>query len=123
MTTSNIKLDELIYTQARWPVVMVYQLTSPRTIQAFLVVLFGFVVAWLTFQGQEVPNVAVYVLMLIVGYYFADKDTSIINGLRNGVASRVSDVVAQQAAVAVLGTDKLAEVPSSVVGETAEEES
>ena len=105
MATSNMKLDQFMYTEARWPVVMVYQLTSPRTIQAFLVLLFGITVIALTLQGQEVPDVLTWVLIAIVSFFFGDtRESAVLTGLRNGVAGQVTSVAASQAAAKVAST-------------------
>ena len=48
------------------------QLTSPRAVKAFLVVLFGLVAAYLALQSQAVPDLIGYALSGIIGYYFGD---------------------------------------------------
>ena len=51
------------------------QLTSPRAVKAFLVVLFGLVAAYLALQSQAVPDLIGYALSGIIGYYFGDGST------------------------------------------------
>lgn len=48
----------------------IHQLTSPRTMQAFLVFLFSLVVSYLVVEGQEIPDLIGWTLAGIVGYYF-----------------------------------------------------
>lgn len=101
--TANMKLDEFMYTQAKWPVVMVYQLTSPRTIQAFLVLLFGLVASYLTLQGQVIPDVIAYVLIAIVAFFFGDtRESAALVNLQKGVAARIANGVAEQVVAAEL---------------------
>lgn len=61
---------------------MIYQVTAPRTMQAFLVVLFSVVVSILVLNGQEVPDLIGWSLAGIIGFYFNTdgKDNPFGNG-------------------------------------------
>ena len=56
------------------------QLTSPRAVKAFLVVLFGLVAAFLALRSQTVPDLIGYALSGIIGYYFGDGHSQRANG-------------------------------------------
>ena len=60
------------------------QLTSPRAVKAFLVVLFGLVAAYLALQSQAVPELIGYALSGIIGYYFGDGSASRAQNGGNG---------------------------------------
>lgn len=51
---------------------LMYQLTSPRAVKAFLVILFGLVTAYLAIVERAVPEIIGYALSGIIGYYFGD---------------------------------------------------
>ncbi len=60
------------------------QLTAPRAVKAFLVVLFGLVAAYLALQSQAVPDLIGYALSGIIGYYFGDGAAHRAQGNGNG---------------------------------------
>jgi len=58
----------------------IHQITSPRTMQAFLVVAFGLVVCYLVIVGQEIPDLMAWSLAVIIGFYFKSDDKFPLNG-------------------------------------------
>lgn len=63
--------------------VTLHQLTTPRTMQAFLVVLFGLTIVIMTGFGRPVPDIVSYGLAAILGFYFKDSGDMLptINGI------------------------------------------
>lgn len=47
----------------------------PRAVQAFIVVLFSLLVAYLAARGEPIPDIIGFSLSAIIGYYFGDSQT------------------------------------------------
>lgn len=66
----------LVTNTQHWSITLVHVLTAPATIQGFLVVLFGFVVAYLSINARTIPDIIGLTLSGIVGFYFGNKPAS-----------------------------------------------
>lgn len=53
--------------------VIVHQVTSPRAVQAALVIMFSVTICMMALQQQQIPEVMVAALSAIIGYYFAER--------------------------------------------------
>lgn len=57
--------------------IFLHQITSSRTVRAFLVVMLLITVVYLTVLGQEVPDVLTAPLLLVLGYYFGEDQNAL----------------------------------------------
>lgn len=64
--------------------VIVHQITSPRAVQAFLVVAFGLTIIIMALATMPVPEIMSYSLAAIVGYYFGDSSEKLPPLVSNG---------------------------------------
>lgn len=76
--------------------VIVHQITSPRAVQAFLVITFGLAILTMAMAQMPIPEIISYALASIIGYYFGDAQDRAPVLLPNGntvdrVAKRVDD--------------------------------
>lgn len=55
-----------------------HQLTSPQTVQAFVVVVLVSVMAYLVITGQNVPEAVATFVGVVMGYYFRGSDNTAI---------------------------------------------
>jgi hypothetical protein len=66
--------------------VIVHQITSPRAVQAFLVVAFGLTIIIMALATMPVPEIMSYSLAAIVGYYFGDSSERLPPLVTNGTS-------------------------------------
>jgi len=60
------------------------QLTSPQTVQAFVVVVLVSVMAYLVVTGQNVPEFVATFVGVVMGYYFRGSDNTVIDNDTEG---------------------------------------
>jgi len=75
--------------------VLVHQLTSPRTVQATIALMFSVLTVVEVYRGNEPHDLLMIVLAALVGFYFGDVSNP-LSGLINGNSARIVDAYASR---------------------------
>lgn len=75
---------------------LIYELTAPRTVQAFMVVLFSTVTAVLALRGEQAPELMGFALAGIIGYYFGTVNERRPVEVNGSSAARIASEVGKE---------------------------
>jgi len=89
--------------------VAIHQLTTPRTMQAYLVVIFSTTIVMMTAVNQPIPDIISYGLAAILGFYFKDASTEVVpTVIPNGSSvEKVSRVLEAEMAMDSLAYERM----------------
>lgn len=98
---------------------LIYDLTAPRTVQAFIVVLFSVVTCVMILRGQPPSELLSGVLFAVIGYYFGEITNRKGVEVNGQSAARIADQVVKQTIFHLERVAPVVQAAAQPVGESA----